>query len=279
MSMRHAWLFVCALSFVSGIAGAQDTAKAAKSAPSPTEKTEKTEKPGESAEQALDRAGQIRRQSFKKSGEEKRKILEDAITAYGAVVESFAGDDRACAEAAFRIGELQRTLGDSASAAAAFEQAAARGKAAPRFAARAQNEIGHLLRRAGKPNEAIAAYRRILDEFPHEETEGAKALTWIGRIQERSGDGAAARTTWLSIADKTPTQAVSAVRAADLAALSLLKAGNQDDARKLIEGIRKRFADSPYWTADVEEALGRMRSVRQLDGRESGGASDDDEDS
>lgn len=265
--MRHAWLIVCAMSFAVGIARAEDAPKAAAS------------KAADNAEQALDRAGQIRRQSFKKSGEEKRKILEDAIAAYGAVGSQFAQDERACAEAAFRIGELQRSLGDTAAAAEAFERAVALGKAAPRFAARAQNELGHLLRRAGKPTEAIAAYRRVLDEYPHEETEGAKALTWIGRIQERSGDGAAARSTWMSLADKTPTQAVAAVRAADLAAMSLLKAGNKDEARKIIDSVRKRFADSPYWTADVEEALGRMRSARQLDGATGGTAESDDDES
>lgn len=265
MSVRHVWLIVWALASIAGFARAEEAGKAA------------TAKAAESAEQVLDRAGQIRRQSFKKTGEEKRKILEEAIATYGAVSVQFAQDERACAEAAFRIGELQRSLGDTAAAAAAFEQAAARGKAAPRFAARAQNELAHILRRAGKPNEAIAAYRRVLDEFPHEETEGAKSLTWIGRVQERAGDGASARSTWLSIADKTPTQAVAAVRAADLAALSLLKAGNKDDARKVIEAVRKRFADSPYWTADVEEALGRMRSARQLDGSAAPAETDDDE--
>lgn len=275
--MRHAWLVVWALSVGVGVARAEEAKKPAAAQAAQAAQADKAAQASESAEQLLDRAGQIRRQSFKKSGEEKRKILEDAISAYGVVAERHAQDERSCAEAAFRIGELQRSLGDTAAAAAAFELAASRGKAAPRFASRAQNELAHILRRAGKPNEAIAAYRRVLDEYPNEEGEGAKALTWIGRIQERAGDGAAARSTWMSIAEKTPTQAVAAVRAADLAALSLLKAGNKDDARNVIDAVRKRFADSPYWTADVEEALGRMRSLRQLDGGSAPAEADDDE--
>jgi TolA-binding protein len=276
MSVRHTWTILMVLALLPAFARAGEGEKTP--ADAPAAQAAQAAKSDESAEQLLDRAGQIRRQSFKKTGEEKRKILEESIAAYGAVAERFPKDERSCAEAAYRIGELHRSLGDTAAAAEAFEKVAAFGKSAPRYAARALNELGHILRRSGKGAEAIGSYQRVVAEFDNEETEGAKALIWIGKIQERAGDVESARKTWLSVAEKTPTQAVSAVRAADLAAVALLKGGQKDEARKVIEAVRKRFADSPYWTADVEEALEKMRAAKQLDGKAAGATADADED-
>ncbi|MFG0320402.1 MAG: hypothetical protein ACF8XB_24235, partial [Planctomycetota bacterium JB042] len=100
------------------------------------------------AERLLAAARQTKRTAHRKTGEEKRRILEETVAAYRLVLERHGDQGDLCAEAAFRVGEIERTLGDALASRAAFEAAAARGGDAPRFAARAENELGHLARRA-----------------------------------------------------------------------------------------------------------------------------------
>lgn len=241
-----------------------------------------------SAAEQLDIAQKTKRQAVKKSGEEKRAILESSAAAYRAVLTDWKDDAKACAEAAFRIGEIERTLGDEKEASAAFDLAVARGAEAPRLAARALNELGHLARRASDESTALAYYERVLGEYPGEEDEGVKALTWIGKVQASSGDPAKARATWLSLGDRFPTRPVAAVRAADLAAVSALRESDREGARKIVEETRARYSEAnkqqAWWTPEVEEALGRMRSAAELEGKaapppdlgDSAGPSDDD---
>lgn len=242
-----------------------------------------------SAAAQLDHAKQARRASYHTSGEEKRRVLESVIAEYQVVLDRFAQDFGACAEASFRIGELKRSLGDTAGAKAAFEKTSSMGKQAPRFAARALNELGHLARRSGDDAGAKAIYQRVLEEYAKNDVEGVKALTWLGKIESKRGNASGARELWLSIADKFPSQPIAAIRAADLAALAATKDGDRGGAEKIVASTRARFSsdneDQAWWSPEVEEALNRMKSARALDGKTAhapgaaaAGEADDDDD-
>ncbi len=230
-------------------------------------------KAGPGAQAQLEIAKQERRKANKTSGEEKRSILEGTIAQYQKVLELHGEDGPACAEASFRIGEIERSLGDAPGARAAFETTLSFGKDAPRFAARALNELGHLARRSGDAGAAIAAYERVLAEFPAEEAEAVKSLTWIGKVEASRGNAEKARTAWLSIADRYPALPVQAVRAADLAALDALEAGDADAAQAIVDRTRARFSaenkDQPWWSPEVEQALGKMKAPARLAAPES----------
>ncbi len=248
----------------SGDAPAAKPAVAAKGSPS-------------TAAAQLEHAKQARRASFKTSGEERRKILESVIAEYQVVLDRFASEFGACAEAAFRIGELKRSLGDTAGAKDAFEKTSNMGKQAPRFAARALAELGHLARRTGDDAAAKAIYQRVMSEYPKNDVEGVKALTWIGKIEAKRGNAKEAREIWMSLADKFPSQPIAAVRAADLAALAALKNGDRSDAEAIVSATQARFSsdneDQAWWSPEVEEALNRMRAPEKLAGNGSRGAS------
>ncbi|MBI4879254.1 MAG: tetratricopeptide repeat protein [Planctomycetes bacterium] len=226
------------------------------------------EKDSLGAQAQLEIAKQDRRKANKTSGEEKRAILEGTIAQYQKVLELYGEDGPACAEASFRIGEIERSLGDAPGARAAFETTLRYGKDAPLFAARALNELGHLARRSGDAAAAIAAYERVLAEFPVEEAEAVKSLTWIGKVEAGRGNAEKARSAWLSIADRYPALPVQAVRAADLAALDALEGGDTDTAQEIVNRTRARFSadnkDQPWWSPEVEEALGKMKAPARL---------------
>jgi len=220
------------------------------------------------AQAALGIAKQTRRTAFKKTGEEKRKILEQTIVAYRAVLERHDDEGDLCAEAAFRIGEIERSLGDAPAARAAFEQTAAKRDSAPRFAARAMNELGHLARRAGDLEGALQTYRLIPTEFPGEDAESVKALTWGGKVLVQLDRAEEARATWLSIADLHPSEPVAAVRAADLAALSALDDGDETLARRILDETDAKYHESnlaqEWWSPEVEKATSKMKSRERI---------------
>jgi len=216
----------------------------------------------------LDAARQVRQKAFKKSGEEKRSILEASIAEYQIVLEKFGKQKDACAEAAFRIGEIERSLGDAQDAREAFEKVLAFGAEQPTFAARAQLELGHIARRADQTDQAIALYQKLLEQYSAQETQAVAALTWIGKLEDRRGQSDKAREIWLSLADRFPSQPVPAIRAADLAALSALKSDDLQTARQIMQSTQERFSednqDQAWWSPAVEEALGKMKAARKL---------------
>ena len=222
----------------------------------------------DTAAEQLAIAKQVRRDANKKEPDEKRRILLAAADAYQVILDRFADDHVPCAEAAFRIGEIHRSLGDAARASQAFERVLDHGAHHERFAARALTELGHLARRAGRGDDAIGFYERAIDEYPQRTGEGATALVWIGKVEDRRGRREEARAAWLSVGDRFPSEPVRAIRAADLAALSALDDGDVKRAGKIVEETRRRYGgdngDQEWWTPEVESALGRMKSATRL---------------
>ena len=221
------------------------------------------------ARATLAAAKQSRRTAFKKTGEEKRKILEQTVAAYRLVLQHHEDEGDLCAEAAFRIGEIERSLGDAPAARAAFEQTVSRRDDAPRFAARALNELGHLARRAGDLEAALETYRRVPSEFPAQDAEAVKALTWGGKMLLQLDRGEDARTMWLSIGRLHPSEPVAAVRAADLASQSALDEGDRALARKILEETEAHHSESnleqEWWSPEVERAVSKMKVRARLD--------------
>lgn len=220
------------------------------------------------AREQLAAASKIRRDANKKDPEEKRRILLQSVASYQEVLERFTDDPVACAEAAYRVGEIQRSLGDAPAARQAFEHSATLGAHEPRFAARACNELGHLARRAGDAEGAIRQYQRVMGEFAAQEPEGAAALTWIGKVEASRNRDAEASAAWLSVAERFPSQPIAAIRAADLAALAALARGDRAAATKIVDETRARFsADNPdqeFWSPKVDEAVARMKAPTRL---------------
>ncbi|MFH0947271.1 MAG: tetratricopeptide repeat protein [Planctomycetota bacterium] len=220
------------------------------------------------AEAQLQVARQTRQQAFKKSGEEKQAILEASILEYQKIFEQFSDQKETCAEAAFRVGEIERSMGDTAAARGAFEKVLEYEKSAPTFAARALCELAHIARRDQKIEDALATYQNVLDRFPAEEPQAVLALTWIGKVEERRGKPTEARKAWLSIAERYPSQPIPAIRAADLAALSALAADDLETGRKIVADTISRFGemnrDQAWWSPAVEEALRKMKSASRL---------------
>lgn len=220
------------------------------------------------AEAQLKIAGQTRRQAFKKSGEEKQAILEASLLEYRKIFEQFGEQQVTCAEAAFRVGEIERTLGNAAAARTAFEKVQEYVKSAPTFAARALCELAHIARREQRIDDALATYQSVLERFPSEEEQAVLALTWVGKVEERRGKTEEARKAWLSIAERFPSKPIPAIRAADLAALSALSDDDPETCRQIIDSTRSRFGaankDQAWWSPKVEEALKKMKSARRL---------------
>lgn len=217
----------------------------------------------------LEVARQKKMSARKTSGDIRQGLLEASVVEYRKVLDQFGGDATACAEAAFRIGEIERSLGNADAADKAFQAVLPHGQAAPRFAARALNELAHLQRRADQPEQAITVYRRVTDEYPDQEAEAVKALTWIGKVEDRRGQHEAAQNVWLSIPDRYPSRPVAAIRAADLAALSALKRGDVDTAREVVTVTGARFSadnkDQEWWSLEVQSALDRMKAKQRLE--------------
>jgi len=222
------------------------------------------------AKQQLDAAKALRRAASKKSGEERRSSMLSAAEAYRKVVTDNPDQSRLCAEAAFRAGEIERSLGDLAKARGAFEIAVNHGKEAPQFGARAMSEMAHIDRRNEKLDEALVLYRKVAETFPGQDAEGARAITWAGKVEAKLGKSEEARKTWLSIGDRFSAQPILAIRAADLAALSFLEDGDVANARKTLDDVESRFGEDnknqPWWTPQVDETLAKMRIHAKLAG-------------
>jgi hypothetical protein len=224
-----------------------------------------------SAKAQLDNARQMRRAATKKSGEERRAALAAAAVAYREVLTQNAGNPAAgatCAEAAFRAGEIERSLGDLEGATSAFEAAVKHGKDAPQFGARGLSELGHLARRKQEWDVAIGFYQRVDKEYPGQTAEGARAATWIGKIEDRLCRHEDARKTWLAIGDRFPSQPILAIRAVDLAALDAIEQGDPAAGKQMIEDAAKRYGfenkDQDWWTPEVDDALNRMKAREKL---------------
>ncbi|MFQ5748533.1 MAG: tol-pal system YbgF family protein [Planctomycetota bacterium] len=190
------------------------------------------------------------------------QALDRAILAYEAVANYWPDGGAILGEAAFRRGEIQRTLGRSGLARGAFQEAFDGGKGTV-YASRALLELGHLHRRAGEFGQALKEYQKVAG-LPNVRLRYLNdSREWIGKVEFKLGEwekAAQAFAAWAANAESP----VEVVRAADLEAQALLGAGKIDQADARIEKVRLDLgplATEPTKEgAQLQKALERMKS-------------------
>jgi len=201
-----------------------------------------------------------------KEGEIRTANRRAAIDAYRAVREYFASDARACAEAAFRGGELLRSAEDANGAFTEFQIAVERGMDTP-FRVRAELEIGHLHRRARDQAKALAAYEAVLVDAAATAGQRDDASYWTGHVYAAEGRIDDARRVWQRVADRGEDP-LDRVRAWDCIAQSYVARDDLEAAAGALERCREALADAAAEETRlgdrVRTALASMRAVEEL---------------
>jgi tetratricopeptide (TPR) repeat protein len=226
--------------------------------------------PSAAAAAKLKEASALRRTSFKKPNDEKKRILLETAGVYERIIEEYRTCRPECAEASFRAGEIYRSLKMADRAEASFLRTLDF-QAAGEFAARSLNEVGHIYRRKVDFGRAIEFYRRVLDECADVRDECADAVTWIGKVQLKMNELEKGRQTLLGFADRFPEFPVIAIRNMDLVALSLIDEGRLNEAESLVESCIQRYdvrnGEDGALDKKVEKALKKMKAVEKLEAR------------
>jgi hypothetical protein len=222
---------------------------------------------------ALAEASAAKRAAAKLDGTAKTEALASVADRYVGLVaqESFAPAERA--EAAFRAGELLRTLERGKQADELFSRAVELGEEAPagrEFAARGLLERAHIRRRANDAEGALALYGEILRRFADQRRTSATARTWSGKVQLKAGHAEEAAMHLLGFAEAFPEYGAEAVRNADLLAVAQAEGGDEIAARATID--RLRLEVQPILDkggkegAAVQSALDELRVTEMLAG-------------
>ncbi|HEX9792614.1 MAG TPA: hypothetical protein VGC54_01395 [Planctomycetota bacterium] len=205
------------------------------------------------------------------SGAARVEALQEAATAYQAVTDHFPGHGVVQAEAAFRRGEIQRALGRTGLARAAFLEAYDAGNGTD-YAARGLIEVGHLHRRAAEFDQALAHYRKVREipgvllRYSNDSLEWeCKALLRVGAFEE-AGRVAA---LWSANAEGP----LDVVRAADLEIQALVGMDALDRAEARLAQVQAQlepFVQEPSKEAEqLRKALERMKAPELLHERRS----------
>lgn len=207
-------------------------------------------------------AKRVKSESRGTEGAARAAALQRAAAAYAAVPQYWPDAGVILAEAAFRRGELQRSLGQPGAARGAFLEALDHGQGSE-FAPRALLEIGHLHRRAKEMDQALEFYQRLL-ALPgaslHQLNDGRE---WTGKVQLDLGlweAAAASFSAWAANAEGP----VEVVRAADLEAKAWIQHGALDRAERRLNEVQAQmepFSQEPTKEAEeLRKALERMKS-------------------
>ena len=213
-----------------------------------------------SAEAQLKAAYAVKKQSHGKEGEEKRQILLAAVAAYAEVGVRFPEDKEGCATAAFRIGEIQRSIGEAAAAEKAFQEVLVHGSPED-LVARALLELGHLKRREKELERAIDLYGQVARQCPGARKRGATALLWIAKCHRSLKSWNDARTTLRTILEDYIDEPRSVISAYDLIAATYLDESNVALAEETLMECRERFQ---RLEADGGEFAGMTARVEKL---------------
>ncbi len=181
--------------------------------------------------------------------------LERALRAYRAVEHYWPRDADSCAEAAYRRGEVERSLDRPGRARAAFESVLEH-RADPDWGARARLQLAILNGRRGEPGEALQRLAQVVAAArvsPH----------WRNRARERRaelllelGHPAAAYSTaaaWMPEVSST----VERVRAVDLQARARLDQSRAADAVVLLAQLDAAVAPLTRYPGEDAAALRR----------------------
>lgn len=221
----------------------------------------------ETVDAQLDLGAAARRAMRGTEGTARESARAAAVRAYRAVREHHPERSAACAEAAFRAGELLRAADDAAAAAVEFEIARARGDGTA-FRARAGLELGHLQRRAAKLPDALAAYEGVASDPSAAQTHRDDAWLLVGRVCADLGRADDAVRAWERVATGAQDP-LDRVRAFDSLALARLVVGDADGAASVLARCRdalSEVAQEETSTGErVRSALQRMRANDELE--------------
>jgi len=205
--------------------------------------------------------------------EEREQALLAVAARYEAIAEraDYAVPERT--EAAFRGGEILRTLKRMDAADARFAQAVTLGEDvqdARGFASRALLEQAHLLRRADDSEGALALYAEVGRRFADQRRSSAHAKSWTGKLLLRDGQLQQGADVLQAFADEFPEYATEAVRNADTVAVAWLESGDESAARTTLAWIQGRMdpllAEGGRQAELIRQALERMRVTALLSG-------------
>lgn len=214
----------------------------------------------------LQHAKKVKAEARGTKGAARVAALDKAITAYEAVRDYWPESGSVLAEAAFRRGEIQRTLGRSGLAKGAFQEAFDAGKNTP-FAPRALLEIGHLHRRTAEFDHALQHYQRVRDMEGVHLRYVNDSREWMGRVYLDLGEwdkGIRAFAEWAANAETS----VDVVRAVDQEALCWLGKKDLETAEARLTKIRVEMevlANEPTKDGEaLRRALERMKAPKQI---------------
>jgi tetratricopeptide (TPR) repeat protein len=222
-------------------------------------------KPSPRATETLTAAAKLKREASGKKGEEKLEALLKAARGYERAMRELADEKPAAAEAAFRAGEIWRTLRHEEDATRCFT-AAANETGAPTVAAKAWLELGHVERRQKRFAEARRCYDRVLMVTPEQRRESARALTWQGKVlleQKNDPDGHA---TLLAVGQRFPEFPLDDIRNVDTVAVDWFEAGRVAEARALVDDCVERHSEPDDGEEEVEPSV--RRALEKMRARE-----------
>lgn len=196
----------------------------------------------ESAQAQLKYAGTQKLALRGLEGDARNGARKVAVQAYRAVRENWPADAAACAESAFRAGELLRSASETQAALAEFAIARERGGDSP-FRVRAILEIGNVQRRAQNHQEALAAYEAVLADAAATQRQRDDASLWAGHVYAALDRHDDARRAWQRVAD-TAEDPLDRVRAYDCLALALIEKGDLEGAAGTLERCREALSEA-----------------------------------
>lgn len=195
----------------------------------------------ENGAEQLKRAYAVKKKSFKQEAEVKQQHLLAAVEEYRKVHSLFPDDRESGALAWFRIGEIQRSLSDSAAAEKAFREVLTYSEQHATVA-RAFLELGHLARRAKELDTALNFYGQVVRQCAEVRDQGARALIWSAKCHRARKTFAEARQSLRTVIDEYSEQSKSMMAAYDLLALVYLDEDNATMAADTLRECRERFA-------------------------------------
>ena len=215
----------------------------------------------ESADAQYDYARRLHRSGSAAKGVPRWLAMEQALRAYRAVEFYWPSDGDSAAEAAYRRGEIERTLDRAGRALAAFETVVGI-DADPDWGARARLEMATLYDRRGEPADAR---RRLLEVVSNLQV----SPHWRNRARERYAEqllkagrpeaAYSAATAWLPEVSSTREQ----VRAVDLQARARLMSGRSAEAAALLAALDEEVVALTSYPGEEAAALRRALADMQ----------------
>jgi len=199
-------------------------------------------------------------------GAERDAARTRAVAACRAVRQYFPAEAAACAEAAFRAGELLRGAGDLEGAAAEFQLAREQKGESP-FRVRALVELGHLQRKAKAFDKALASYEAALADPNASAGQRDEASLCVGSVQRDLHRPADARRAWQRVAD-AGEDPLDRIRAFDRIASLLVEGDDLEGAAGTLERCKEALAaaaaEETRTGERVRSALQNMRAIEEL---------------